>query len=115
MNVYFIKCCDKKGYIKIGVANNVEDRCSTLQTGCPYKLEILAVMKFSDKKKAYNAESTLHRLFKKNRIYGEWFSKVDMKWAQEFLNKQATKESKTPMLEEEWDEMDLLRTCPFND
>lgn len=113
MHVYFIKCCDRKGYIKIGVANNVEDRCSTLQTGCPYKLEIIAVMKFSDKKKAYNAERTLHRLFKKNRIYGEWFSKVDMKWAQEFLNKQATKESKTPILEEEWAEMDTLSSCPF--
>lgn len=114
MYVYFIKCCDKKGFIKIGVAANVADRCSKLQTGNPYKLEVLATMKFSDRKKAYNAERTLHRIFKKHRIYGEWFSKVDMKWAEEFLNKQSSKETKIPVSQREWAEAEILHNCPFN-
>lgn len=113
MFVYFIKCCDKRGYIKIGTAKNVKDRIATLQTGNPYKLEILAIMKFTDKRKAYNAEQKLHKIFRKYNVSGEWFSKVDMKWAQEFLNTRASKERKTPISEREWAEAEISNNCPF--
>lgn len=37
MNLYFVTC---EGYIKIGLAKNVDARLITLQTGCPFALEI---------------------------------------------------------------------------
>ncbi|MDH4263942.1 MAG: GIY-YIG nuclease family protein [Spirochaetia bacterium] len=73
MFVYFIQC-GKKGPIKVGVANNVDERLSTLQTGCPIKL--IFIHKFNvdgNDMQAYNIESHIHKILKKQRIYGEWF------------------------------------------
>ena len=94
MNVYFIKCCDKNGYIKIGVANDVHERCLKLQTSTPYELEVVASMKFSGKAAAFEAERKLHHLFRNSRIRGEWFKSVDMKFAAEFFNKEVSEREK---------------------
>lgn len=104
MFVYFIKCINRDGYIKIGVAKEVQSRLDTMQTGCPYKLELLAAIKCVSRKQAYELEGKLHRLFKAKHIRGEWFRKVNMYKATDVLNKDVIKHNKTPHSEREWDD-----------
>lgn len=58
--------------IKIGVSNNVKKRLVTLQTGCPWRLEIKAARFDSN---AFQMEKWLHEHFAEWRIRtdGEWF------------------------------------------
>ena len=88
MFVYLIKCINKDGFIKIGVARNVQSRLETMQTGCPYELKILASIKCMSKGQAYGIERSLHYLFGRDRVRGEWFRKVSMKKAHEALGKE---------------------------
>lgn len=67
MAVYFITCRET-GRVKIGCAYNPLNRLKTLQSGCPTKLKIEALIKGSHKR-----ERELHKLLKKHRIHGEWF------------------------------------------
>lgn len=69
-NVYFIT--DGR-YIKIGKANNVENRLMVLQTGSPLPLKIQRVFKCKDPKEAYELEHFFHVLLKNHRLHGEWF------------------------------------------
>ncbi len=78
MYVYLIKCMDKSGFIKVGMANNVESRMAALQIGCPYKLELIISIKCKSRRHAYNIENRIHKASKKYRVRGEWFSKVPM-------------------------------------
>ena len=57
--------------IKIGISSNPQSRLSGLQTGCPFPLEIFKIF-------AGNREESLHKRFKKHRIFldgkpTEWF------------------------------------------
>jgi predicted GIY-YIG superfamily endonuclease len=104
MFVYLIKCINKDGFIKIGVAKEVQSRLDTMQTGCPYKLELLASIKCVSRKQAYELEGRLHRLFKNKRVRGEWFRKVSMYKAIDVLNKDVIKQNKTPHSQKEWDD-----------
>jgi predicted GIY-YIG superfamily endonuclease len=113
MYVYFIKCCDEKGFIKVGVADDVERRCDTLQIGSPYKLIILAKMKCKSRKEAYRTENDIHRYFKKSRLRGEWFSSIDMKSSAEFFNRKLEEESDNPTTDDEWEELESIARCPF--
>lgn len=75
MFVYFVQCgSDKKPPIKVGVASNIEKRLKSLQTGNPYKLELLCFIECSNSKEAYNLESFIHYELKNRRIRGEWFA-----------------------------------------
>jgi hypothetical protein len=58
-------------YYKIGVANNVENRILTLQTGNPHKIK--EVFSFSIEN-ALNVELKLHKKFSKKQLEGEWFN-----------------------------------------
>lgn len=58
-------------YYKIGVANDVQKRMSELQTGSPHKLVLLGSFEYED---VIKCERIAHKLFSKNRVYGEWFS-----------------------------------------
>ena|SRR2546425_11871577 len=60
------------GWYKIGRSNNPKMRLNTLQTACPFALELIrfAVPNCGAKQ----VESRLHHLFSDNRIRGEWFS-----------------------------------------
>lgn len=56
--------------VKIGhTKGNPYKRLDDLQTGCPFKLDILVAIPGEGKP----FEKKLHRLFKKYRIHGEWF------------------------------------------
>ena len=104
MFVYLIKCLNKDGFIKIGVARNVQSRLDTMQTGCPYKLELLASIKCVSRGQAYGIERSLHILFKRDKVRGEWFRKVSMKKAHEALGKEIVNGNQTPHTPREWDD-----------
>lgn len=69
--VYFIAPSDcSESFVKIGfTAGCVYARCSSLQTGCPFPLNVLtyAVGTIQD-------EQALHDRFAAYRVHGEWFA-----------------------------------------
>ena len=71
--VYFIRCGQRRGAIKIGHASNVERRLLELQVGNPEKLHVLATIPIESKKQAHNIERWMHYRFKRLHIRGEWF------------------------------------------
>lgn len=68
--IYFVGT--EGGPIKIGKAKNVKARLAGIQTGSPYKLEILGVMMGRE-----SLEGALHKRFSKHRLEGEWFARCD--------------------------------------
>lgn len=74
MYVYFIAAGDR-GPIKIGRARNVDKRLETLQTGNHLELILLATIYCHSSEHAAEVEHKLHRIFKKQRIRGEWFKR----------------------------------------
>lgn len=74
--VYVIKCNE---YYKIGCSREgVEKRLKAMQTGNPYELELIMMIKTSNYPKT---ELFLHKRFDKYRIRGEWF-----KLSEELIN-----------------------------
>jgi hypothetical protein len=70
MHLYIIQS-SKNGSFKIGRSNNPEKRISQLQTGSPYKLKIILVLK----NMGY-LEKSIHRNIltgNKRSCRGEWF------------------------------------------
>lgn len=65
--VYFALAEDQQ-LVKIGVGRNVWKRLEQIQTSCPYKLRIVAVLEDGHLK-----EQELHRRFAAYRLQGEWF------------------------------------------
>lgn len=68
--VYFIGGVD--GPIKIGKAKNVKSRLAGIQTGHPYKLDVIGTMLGR-----VGLESAIHQRFKHIRLNGEWFSRTE--------------------------------------
>lgn len=70
--VYLIKMVnDDKTLYKIGITKNkISTRIKNIQTGCPYKIEIVDtyVSEYSRM-----IEKTLHNYFSYNHTHGEWF------------------------------------------
>lgn len=67
-DVYFIQSV-AGGPIKIGCSDAPEARLSQLQTGSPFKLEIVGVVPDGGRK----LEGELHKKFAGSRSHGEWF------------------------------------------
>lgn len=67
-SVYVLRAYD---CYKIGIANSVEDRINTLQTGCPEKIEHVFSKEVNNAKLL---EKTIHADFKNFRKNGEWFN-----------------------------------------
>jgi hypothetical protein len=65
--LYLIRC---KEAHKIGVASDVRSRIASLQTGNPYKLELVDCYQFTN---AEVVERALHQRFAEYRTLGEWF------------------------------------------
>jgi hypothetical protein len=63
--VYFVAC---DGFVKIGVANNVEKRIRELQVGCPHTLDLIGLAEGGRE-----LEAAYHKRFRKLRVAGEWF------------------------------------------
>ena len=59
-------------YYKIGWSSNVEKRIKSLQTNCPFQLEILIKVVDSSLNEKY-----WHKHFEKYRTYGEWYKFQD--------------------------------------
>jgi hypothetical protein len=59
--------------VKIGVARDPEHRLKCLQTGCPFRLEIVYIFKVPIGMES-DLEKTLHKKFGKCHIRGEWFT-----------------------------------------
>ena len=69
--LYFIGW--NNGPIKIGITDNVIDRIQRLQTGCPHELNVISLYKSADRRMIYAIEQTLHKMFSKHKLQGEWF------------------------------------------
>jgi hypothetical protein len=71
--VYFITTNQEGFPIKIGHTDqDVHERIQNLQTGNPYKIEVLCVVAGS-----VDDEHVLHFLFEEYRLVGEWFDVND--------------------------------------
>lgn len=68
MGLYIIGNNSQK-ICKIGVSDNPQKRLKSIQTGCPYKVNILSHYP----ELGYDTEKDLHKRFKKYRMQGEWF------------------------------------------
>lgn len=69
--VYLLKCGN---FYKIGVGGNLRKRISSIQTGNPYKVELIHAWDFIEEEVAYEIEAELHKKYIKNRKQGEWFT-----------------------------------------
>ena len=73
--VYLIVCNPKlsRPYVKVGMANNPQERIDTLQTGNPHELRMLACIPCKDRNEAKHLESFMHKKLCASRVRGEWF------------------------------------------
>jgi hypothetical protein len=85
----------------------LRQRLAYWQNGCPYALELLASIRCVSRGQAYEMERSLHALFKKHRIRGEWFKKVSMKKASEAMSHNIVNQNKTPHTPREWDDAEM--------
>lgn len=69
--VYFIQA-GKNGPIKIGWTTSLEERIDALQTGCPFRLRVLAAIEGTKQD-----EAAYHRQFAEHRMRGEWFKNCE--------------------------------------
>lgn len=68
--IYFIQAWnDSSGLLKIGYTTDMPARFKTIQNNSPVELDVLFCMKAT---RTY--ERQLHRIFKKHRQHGEWFT-----------------------------------------
>jgi len=63
--IYFVRC---QHYVKIGYAKDVEKRLAGLQTGNPYKLEVVATVPGTP-----SLERAFHKALRRKYVRGEWF------------------------------------------
>lgn len=68
MAVYVIKAKGTPRY-KIGYATNPRKRIKTLQTACPYPIEVINCIDSADR----DIESMAHSIWSDHRVQGEWF------------------------------------------
>ena len=75
----FVYCVYAVGteFVKIGIANDIRERLRGLQTGCPYKLELVAFKGYERRNDAIETESSLHLYFMDSSVHGEWFKHSD--------------------------------------
>ena len=71
--VYIVQQDGGDNCVKIGKANNVNERIKSLQTGSPYKLNLLAKIPAKDDKHALYLERSFHERLRKFKLNGEWF------------------------------------------
>lgn len=67
--VYLVEC---DGRYKIGKSNNVESRILSMQTGSPYKINLIRKYEFNESI-TLEIERMLHNEFREYNTIGEWF------------------------------------------
>jgi hypothetical protein len=70
-DVYFVAC--RNEFVKVGFALNVDQRLKELQTGCPYELTVIGVLRDT----SALAERWFHAAMRSERGRGEWFKLTD--------------------------------------
>lgn len=70
--VYLVQA--ENGAVKIGVANNVYIRLSSLQTGSPVVLKMLYCLECPSPHIAYKVEAILHNYYSEYHIHLEWYN-----------------------------------------
>lgn len=68
-------------YVKIGHARSPEKRLAALQSGLPFKLELLYVLKVKEPR---TVERALHLLLAESQVRGEWFELPERPWPELF-------------------------------
>ena len=86
MKVYFILDTASNA-VKIGKANNIEQRMSDLQTGNPNPLKLIHQIECESEKQSFLLEQTLHKKLEKVRLIGEWFRYDELIFAEFFDDK----------------------------
>jgi hypothetical protein len=72
MKVYFI-LDSASNAVKVGKANNIQERMSDLQTGNPNTLKLIHQIECESEKQSFLLEQTLHKKLQGIRLIGEWF------------------------------------------
>lgn len=62
-------------YVKIGSSLKTSSRIKSIQTGCPFKLEVVKILRTPLYE---NIESCLHHMYGEFNTIGEWFKFPDM-------------------------------------
>ena len=71
--LYFIRAGKRGNPIKIGIADDVDQRLDQLQTGNHCKLYLITKIKADSRQHAESMEKWMHHRFKRKNIRGEWF------------------------------------------
>lgn len=74
-----------EGPVKIGITSALGARLATLQTGCPYKIEVIYARACRDRESALSHERAFHEDNAENRLAGEWFD-LDGEYAAEEID-----------------------------
>lgn len=118
--VYFILDENSKK-IKIGKANDVQERISSLQTGNPNPLKIRHIIECKSEQISFLLEKQYHEKFKHLRGIGEWFD-YDENLFEEFILNQSNiqvKKKRQPLVistlfgEETFVDIELHPRCYF--
>lgn len=83
-NLYLIHSPEHH-WFKIGITDNVTKRFQEIQYGVPFKVKLLEMFTFVERKVALAVEKELHRTYKEQRLRGEWFSKLDITEVQDIV------------------------------
>jgi len=61
------------GPVKVGISNSVDVRLSSIQTACPFPLDIAYVFECPSREIARQIERSFHEVQRHQRTHGEWF------------------------------------------
>jgi hypothetical protein len=62
-----------QGPVKIGISRDPSARLGSLQTGCPFKLDLLHKAALPSRVDAERQEGIIHDTYRDHWIRGEWF------------------------------------------
>jgi hypothetical protein len=70
----YIIAIDGHDLCKVGISKNPQSRLSQLNTGSPYKMRFVCILETPNASEARKLESAFHKVMRKHRTNGEWFS-----------------------------------------
>lgn len=91
--IYVAMCHD---FIKIGLGHDIDGRLSSLQTGNPYKIEMLAAWSATNHYPE-QIEKYLHQALAAHRVRGEWF-RVEAAYLLGFVDAPQEKPASDPQM-----------------
>lgn len=64
----------EQGPVKVGISQKPHVRAYDLQTGCPYKIDLLFSAEFESRQQARAFETQVHGVLEDRRMASEWFN-----------------------------------------